>query len=436
MEENELETETRGEYRERLALEAQALSPQRFEILAITAGAANGWEFPPEVLRASLGLWEGVNCFVDHDWTSRSVRDIAGILRKVSWDDGAQGIRAELHAFGPSAELLTKIGRQVLEEKDEPAVRVGFSADILFNGKDHRVDKILKIFSVDLVYNPARGGMFLRALNQLGISPKLKGDLLMQNIKDIQDETLTNQTVTAIPAAEDSSTLQAQLAELRDLRKQMSAMVLDASLAQSALPASMSQRIRQQFQDRTFAPSELQAAIREARGMLADLESGNAVKGPARIEGMLASEERLQAVVDDLFGVPREKSSQHSSVPRLSGIRELYLTLTGDYELHGGYYPQRAQLATTADFSGLVKNALNKLVTNTWEDLGRAGYDWWKDITVQEHFNSLHDITGTLIGTVGDLPGVPEGGSYTELEVGDSPETVSFTKYGGYIPLT
>ncbi|HPK26223.1 MAG TPA: hypothetical protein PKZ40_00630, partial [Anaerolineaceae bacterium] len=116
MEENELETETRGEYRERLALEAQALSPERFEILAITAGAANGWEFPPEVLRASLGLWEGVNCFVDHDWTSRSVRDIAGILRKVSWDDGAQGIRAELHAFGPSAELLTKIGRQVLEE--------------------------------------------------------------------------------------------------------------------------------------------------------------------------------------------------------------------------------------------------------------------------------------------------------------------------------
>jgi len=129
--ENELETETREEYCERLALEAQALSPDRFEILAITAGAANGWEFPPEVLRQSLGLWEGVNCFVDHDWTSRSVRDIAGILRKVSWDERAQGIRAELHAFGPSAELLTKVGRQVLEEKDEPAVRVGFSADIL-----------------------------------------------------------------------------------------------------------------------------------------------------------------------------------------------------------------------------------------------------------------------------------------------------------------
>ncbi len=29
-----------------------------------------------------------------------------------------------------------------------------------------------------------------------------------------------------------------------------------------------------------------------------------------------------------------------------------------------------------------------------------------------------------------------EGGTYTELVVGDSPETASFVKYGGYIPLT
>ncbi len=258
----------------------------------------------------------------------------------------------------------------------------------------------------------------------------------MQTLENNPNEPLASQVELAEPAIESPQALQAQLAELRDMRKQMSAMVLDASLAQSSLPAPVSQRIRQQFQDRTFAPSELQAAIREARGMLADLNGCSAVQGPARIEGMLAPEERLQAAVDDLFDVPREKRLHNASAPRLSGIRELYLTLTGDYELHGGYYPQRAQLATTADFSGLVKNALNKLVTNTWEDLGRAGYDWWKDITVQEHFNSLHDITGTLIGTVGDLPAVAEGASYTELQVGDSPETASFTKYGGYIPLT
>ncbi|HQK43257.1 MAG TPA: hypothetical protein PLV20_06595, partial [Anaerolineaceae bacterium] len=70
--------EKRWERRQKLAMDAAPISPDKFEILAITAGSANGWEFPAEVLRESLPLWEGVNCFVDHDWTSRSVRDIAG----------------------------------------------------------------------------------------------------------------------------------------------------------------------------------------------------------------------------------------------------------------------------------------------------------------------------------------------------------------------
>ena len=94
------------------------------------------------------------------------------------------------------------------------------------------------------------------------------------------------------------------------------------------------------------------------------------------------------------------------------------------------------RLATTADFTGLVKNSLNKMVANRWEELGRAGYDWWQRIVSVEHFNTLNQITGTLMGTVGTLPDVEEGAAYTELVMGDSPETADLKKYGGYIPLT
>ena len=128
-----------GEFREHLNLEVNPVSSDRFEILAITAGKANGWEFPAEVLRESLALWEGVNCFVDHSLSARSVRDIAGVLRETRWDEEARGVRAELTAFGPSAGVLTEIGRQVLETSAEPAVRVGFSADILFEGQAGKV---------------------------------------------------------------------------------------------------------------------------------------------------------------------------------------------------------------------------------------------------------------------------------------------------------
>ncbi len=424
------------EHRQRMALESQAVGYDKFEILAITAGAANGWEFQPEVLRDSLALWEGVNCFIDHNLGARSVRDIAGVLRKVSWDEAQQGIRAEIHAFGPSQELLKEIGRQVLEENGSPAVKVGFSADVLFRSKGKQVEEILRVYSVDLVYNPARGGVFLRALNQLGLSFGTQGGLRMQTCQEQEMVETAVEAQTSETAGAEQVELQTQLAEMRQMRAEMSGWMMDVLLGNSQLPAPIKERLRKQFSGRTFAPAELSLAIREAKSMLAELDPGRVVKGPARIEGMVDSTERVQAAVDDLFGAPREKHLLNVNVPRLSGIRELYLSLTGDIDLHGGYHPERAQLATTADFSGLVKNSLNKLVANTWEELGRAGYDWWKDISVQEHFNSLHDISGTLIGTVGDLPTVAEGAAYPELKVGDSPETARFTKYGGYIPLT
>ena len=37
-----------------------------FEIVCITAGVGNGWEFSADVLRAAVPLFDGVQCFVDH----------------------------------------------------------------------------------------------------------------------------------------------------------------------------------------------------------------------------------------------------------------------------------------------------------------------------------------------------------------------------------
>jgi len=230
--------------------------------------------------------------------------------------------------------------------------------------------------------------------------------------------------------------LEKALEEAQKTRLQMCEYLLESGLTASKLPNPVQARIRAQFKGKIFEAAELQAAIEDNRTMLSELTAGQSVAGPGRISSMFNEQDKLQAAVDDLFDAPREEKLKSLDVPNLTGVRELYLMLTGDRDLHGGFYPDRVQLATTADFTGLVKNALNKIVTNTWEQLGRAGYDWWQNIAVTEHFNSLQSITGTLIGTVGDLPVVNEGAAYTELEVGDSPETASFIKYGGYIPLT
>ena len=448
------------EHQARFSATGQPTSSGKFEILCITAGEGNGWHFSEEVLNASLHLWDQVHCFIDHAWTSRSVRDLAGQIINPQWDPDTLGIRATLQSFGPAGDLLSSFGREVLDEENPP--RIGFSADILFKSNGHKVIEILRVISLDLVYDPARGGAFLRALNQLSLTPAIHnclGDSQMKGNKTMSDEIKDSSKELETPQKDSNpvletlqkdqeamrqllgeherqSKLDQALDDARQTRLQMCGYLLESGLSASKLPTPIQDRIRLQFKDKIYEASALQDAIRDSREMLSELSAAQEVQGPGRLSSIFNERDKLQAAVDDLFEAPREDHLKGLHVPRLSGVRELYLMLTGDHDLHGGYYPDRVQLATTADFTGLVKNALNKIVTNTWELLGRAGYDWWQNVTVSEHFSSLQDITGTLIGTVGDLPVVAEGAEYTELSIGDSPETASFTKYGGYIPLT
>ncbi len=209
--------------------------------------------------------------------------------------------------------------------------------------------------------------------------------------------------------------------------------LLEAELAGAHLPEAAARRVRQRFAGSAFDPLALSAEIDAARSLVAELKSGQAVSGP-RISAMTVPEDRLQAAVDDLFGAERETQMQGRQVERLSGIRELYLRLTGDYDMNGSI--NRSRLATSATMPALVKNALNKLVVQKWDELGRAGYRWWEKVVAVEHFDSLQEITGTLVGEVGELPEINEGGEYTELPIADSEEIGEWQKFGGYLPLT
>jgi len=432
----------------RLSGEAVVIEGGKFEVMAITAGIGNGWEFTEQCLREGLALFDGPEVFVDHGWMGHSVRDLAGVLHSPEWDAASKGVKCQLRTMGPSGPLLEQLGKEMLSEGKAP--RVGFSADVVFTSQGRKVDKLLRVLSVDLVFNPARGGAFLRALN----SVQGQGDSMAANANTKTGETpeqpaqqaaLASQAnlsgdLAAVQTILNVQREQARLAEeaeqARAIRVQMCGYLLESGLAAAKLPQPVVERIRKQFSGKVFEAQELTQAIEDQRAMLAELTAGSVIQGPGRVSGMFSSEDKLQAAVDDLFGAPREKAQAGVQTARLSGIRELYLMLTGDDELHGGYRADRVRLATTADFTGLVKNAMNKVVANKWAELGQAGYNWWEKIVTVEHCASLNDITGILVGTVGSLPTVAEGAEYTELAIGDSPEVGSFTKYGGYIPLT
>jgi len=432
-----------------------------YEIIAISAGKGNGYNFPAATLKTAVQMWSRVPCYIDHEATPdkkrHSARDLAGLIHSPQWSEAEQGIQARLKPTGPSADALRKLADAALEDPDLP---IGFSADIFIDTTDNNVVTAIKrVISTDAVLKPARGGKFLRVLQSI-IS---KGDQTMKvkikrnGVEMLVDEAEVLPTDELITEAHLSEQIDADAQAVRNLlgekarlqqleederktkatRLKMCEYLLDAGLANSKLPPAAQTVVRKQFSGKTFKPTELEEAIDGQRKVLAEVLASQRISGPGRSTGaMFNSDDQLEAAVSDLFGVERRVELANVKPARLSGIRELYLMLTGDFELHGGYYGERISLATTADFAGLVKNALNKIVVNSFERMGTAGYDWWKKISTTEHFTNLNDITGTLVGTIGSLPLVAEQGEYTELAVGDSPETAPFLKYGGYLPLT
>lgn len=401
-------------FQTRLAAEGALTPGGEFEILAISAGEGNGWQFSAAALCESVALWDGAECFVDHAWRTRSVRDLAGVLSAPHWDEARQGVLCKLRAVGPSGPLLAELGRQMLRDPEENRPRVGFSADVVFTAQDRQVQKILRVLSVDLVFNPARGGAFVRALNSAGIQPHstfFGGNSIMETIE----------TSNSTPSTE---------------ALKLCANLLDATLSAARLPAPVTERVRKQFSGKVFQAEDLTQAVQDARAMLSELNGAQVVQGPGRISGMVSSEDQVTAAVHDLLGAERPEDLRGVRPHRLTGIRELYTLMTGDYGFTGGFAADRQQFSTTADLPGLLKNAMNKLIIQEWQELGRSGYRWWEPVVTVEHFNSLQAITGVLVGEVTQLPKVSEGAAYTALPVSDSAETGNWEKYGGYIGLT
>ncbi|MGE5072512.1 MAG: hypothetical protein ACM3MF_03715, partial [Anaerolineae bacterium] len=396
-------------------------APDRFEIVFLLAGEANDWSFSPQVLEDSARLWEGCSVFVDHSaWGMRSVRDLGGVLSGVSFDAENNGLTATLKCTGPSAEIVQQAAAEMLAPGPHPDI--GFSADVIFTADAHNhVTKIVQPLSVDLVIDPAFATRFIRQLNH-------------RIVEEAQpsagkESYMTDPNVT--PKADDTAALLA--AQQVELCKQL----VNLKLSNAELPPAAEAEIRARFDGRSFAPGELDGAVRAWKEGLAAADAPAEIHGPRRASQMFDSRDQVQAALDDLIGAPREKGAENLQAAPFSGIREAYIMGTGDRDFIGGFHGEHARFSlTAASFPGLLVNSLNKALARHWETLGRARYDWWQKIVTVEHFNTLNDITWVLFGSVGALPTVAENGEYTELKIGDSAETSSFVKRGGYIGLS
>lgn len=423
-----------------LELKATA-TDEGFDILAISEGEAKGHgiTFSRAVLQEALSLYDALPVFIDHApmlANGQSVRNLAGTIHTPEWNNVENGIALKLVPAGPAKDVLLAVRD---DAKSNPAIMraVGFSSvvNVQLNGK-REVTKIVRVKSVDVVIDPARGGKFLSAyLGQ-------KGDSMNEELN--QEQAALTETQTA---ALELQGVNETIAELKSKQKQANDMLLaqcvsllDASLSASKLPAAAAKAVRKPFDkliaDGTpFTAAELQDAIREKREEISELSVSNGVEGPGRVTigGMVNSVDQFRLAVADLFGMPRSAEDAKIKVHRLTGIREAYLLATGDQGFMGGYYPEFALV--TANFPGIVANIMNKMLLTAWKDFEQH-YGWWKKIATIDHFTNLNDVAWIRTGTIASLPTVAERGEYTELPIGDNKETDAWEKFGGYIPLT
>jgi hypothetical protein len=411
------------------------ITPGRYQILFIHEGKANGFTFTREVLTDSIPQWDGASVFVDHAfWGMPSVRDLGGVISNAAWSEEFSGLTAELTPAGPSKEIIHEAARITMDADVRP--NIGFSADMILTADAAgNVTRILQPFSVDLVIDPAFATKFIRSLNsaarggfvpQSGVPAQAaQGKGAQPNMQKVEPTPKPEPEDVDVPA-------------VNQTRLTLNTLVLDSALAMSDIPDKAKTAIRTSFKSTpAIAPADVAQAIQAWKDSISELTAGEQIVGPARISAMFNSDDQIQAAIDDMVGAPREEGAEKLKVARLTGLKEAYISMTGDRDLIGGFFKDQVQFQhTTSSFPALVANALNKALIREWALLGKAGYDWWTKIVRVEHFETLNTIKWNLFGTIASVPTVEEGAEYTELQLGDNVETSSFVKKGGYIGLT
>lgn len=205
-------------------------------------------------------------------------------------------------------------------------------------------------------------------------------------------------------------------------------------LQASGLSPASQQAIRTILGDVTD-PERVKAAIAAQRTAEAALVDQNVVRNmrPAYNPAFGPMLDSVDKFRDAMFAL-LDGTRPQTGVKPLTGIREAYIHMSGDYEMTGKFYPDRVQLSNinTATMSQLMAEWLNMRVVTTFQT-----YDqFWRQYCRVENYSSLHDPHWLMLGGIGELSDVAEGATYTEKEWSVQTETTSWVKKGNWLGIT
>ena len=365
-----------------IAAEAAGSSGWEWDVDLVTAGVSlTGWLWRPDVLKEAIPLFEGARAYAHNDGPHtdpnyRRVQDIVGWYSDVRFVEDR--LRARLH-ITQNAQWL----RDLLVSAAEKGKRdiVEFSIHVLTMGSMRMMDgqllrvpdKIVKVFSADVVSEGAAGGHLvemaaslthqkedLHMLQQLlerlkARRPDLYATLDLQNVTESQvitllaqamesapkpasaaaqpttqeavteDPTVTQATQAASTAAQHADRAQAALVEM-EVRQ--SRTFLEAALSNSNLPVPAQTMLRKRFgvdldAGRPVPTQIIEDAVRDHREMLSQVMQTAPLSMPRAEVGQEAREKALNGMMGLLTGKPE------NGVKPFMSLKHAFYEMTG-----------------------------------------------------------------------------------------------------------
>lgn len=441
-----------------------------------------------QVLTAAVPVYEGARVFAlsqgQHDDPAnpygKSVRDLVGWLSDVKPNaTGLQGIFNILK----SAQWLRDLTVDAWERGKKDLI--GLSHDVLAKTKAGRsqvkeVEQIVRVDSVDVVYDPIAGGKLLRmaaaakagrkeedTMDRLLAALKAQRPDLYASIEDkitgktvteeeiikllcsaqaagtgADDEKLKSLVAAAVQTAMAGTGNQAADAVLEQARILACGLTLKEELTNSKLPDISQDKIKAQFDGKSFELTTLQAAIKTEKEYVDKLTASGSVTGSGQIRVIGCEPERIQAAMDKMLGVV--VTGNLSDVPALTSLRSAYTQITGDAEVRGvpsrdgvrfgesfmDYMRLPAAYASSS-FSYVLGNSLYRRLV---QDYKAVDYNEQALISYKRNARDFKTLESIRVGYFGDLPDVsPETEDYNEITMATDEEITYAVNQKGVI---
>jgi hypothetical protein len=254
----------------------------------------------------------------------------------------------------------------------------------------------------------------------------------------IQDEVITALGETPAPVTAIAS--EASVAALNVLQRAQSRNRIENKLTESKLAEPARKLVRTHLEavlvsEADLSDAKIDAEIAGTREAFASFEN---VGRPRIGSVVLDTRDKLALAMESMLGV---KTAKAQGVAAFRGIRQAYVTITGDSDLSklsggGGFHGHllASEAVSTADFPNILLDAMHKLLAQDYAENALDGLETVYESANLDDYRLRHVVRD---GYFSELPVVAEGQPYLEMgKPTDEQNSYAPAKRGGILTIS